>query len=346
MAADLIYVGATSAPTAGADVSTQTALTLARIDKQLRTQHSSLASAVSMTVYLRHARDFAAMNDEYRQAFTSAPPARTTVVTELLPHGALVEMSAIAAASGTTREMIHPRGWLLSPNPYSYAVRVEPYVLLSGLISRNGRNNSIVEGSVAEQTSTILQNAREILDAAGLSLADICSARVYLTDMRDFEEMNAAYGESFGDLPPVRASGGVRLTADPYDVEISFIASGAPRQRIDAGIASYPHVSSAIVSGDALFVRALLPEPDTCGQPAAETRDVLQQMDRVLAAAGFRRDEVREVLLYVANARASEDAAALCRDVIGSSAALTVIQADIGRPRVSVELAITAIRAQ
>ena len=346
MTADLIYVGATSAPHAGADVTAQTALTLARIDKQLRTQQSSLASAVSITVYLRHARDFAAMNDEYRQAFTSAPPARTTVVTELLPHGALVEMSAIAVPSGTAREVIHPPRWLLSPNPYSYAVRVDPYVVLSGLISRDGRDNAVVNGSVAEQTRTILENARVILEAAGLSLGDICSARVYLTDMRDFQTMNAVYGEYFAELPPVRASGGVRLTADAYNVEISFVASGAPRQRVEVDITSYPNVSSAIVSGNALFVRALLPEPATYGQPAAEARDVLQQLDRVLAASGFRRHDVREVLLYVANAAAGKDAVALCRDVLGSSAALTVVNADIGRPRVSVELAATAIRAQ
>jgi enamine deaminase RidA (YjgF/YER057c/UK114 family) len=169
---------------------------------------------------------------------------------------------------------------------------------------------------------------------------------VYLTDMRDFQDMNKAYGEYFGEPPPVRASGGVRLTSDAYNVEMSFVASAAPRRRIDADVAAHPNVSSAIASSNGLFVRALLPAPETYGQPAAEARDVLQQLDRVLTAAGFRRDEVREVLLYVASERAGEDAAGLCRDVIGSSAAMTVVHADIGRPGASVELAVTAIRAQ
>ena len=343
---DLMYVGATSAPHAGDDIAAQTALTLARIDEHLRSRHASLASVVSITVYLRRASDFAAMNDEYRQAFTSAPPARTTIVTELLPHGALVEMSAIAVPSSTVREIIHPPAWRLSPNPYSYAIRVEPYVMLSGLLSRNGRDNAVVKGTVHDQTRRIIENAREILEATGLSLEHICSARVYLTDMRDFQAMNAAYGEFFGEAPPVRASGGVRLTSDAYNVEIAFIASAAPRRRVDADLAAYPNVSSAIASSNALFVRALLPDRSTYGQPAAEARDVLQQLDRALAAAEFRRDELREVLLYVADARAGEDAAALCRDVIGPSAAITVVNADIGSPGVSVELAVTAIRAQ
>lgn len=343
---DLIYVGATSAPHAGAEVSAQTALTLARLDERLRSQHSSLASAVAITVYLRHAGDFAAMNDEYRQAFTAAPPARTTVVTDLLTSGALIEMSAIAVATDVTRQIFHPSGWLLSPNPYSYAVRVDPFVVLSGLIARNGRDNAPVKGDVAAQTRTILDNAREILDAAHLSLADICSARVYLTDMANFHVMNTAYGEYFGELPPVRASGGVGLTSDAYDVEISLIASTVPRQAVDANVSRHANVSSALISGNALFIRALLPDPASYGQPAAEARDVLQQLDRVLSAAEFRRDQVREVLLYVANSQAADDATALCRDVLGSGPALTVVTADIGRAGATVELVATAMRAE
>jgi hypothetical protein len=34
---------------------------------------------------------------------------------------------------------------------------------------RNGRDNSIVSGSVATQTAAVMQNARELLDAAGIS---------------------------------------------------------------------------------------------------------------------------------------------------------------------------------
>jgi enamine deaminase RidA (YjgF/YER057c/UK114 family) len=59
----LIFVPATTAADTGADVARQTTLALARIDEQLRAERSSLADAIVMTVYLRQASDFAAMND-------------------------------------------------------------------------------------------------------------------------------------------------------------------------------------------------------------------------------------------------------------------------------------------
>ena len=65
----LIFVPATAAPEAGADVGPQTTLALARIDERLRADRSSLADAAVITVYLRRAADFPAMNDAYRQAW-------------------------------------------------------------------------------------------------------------------------------------------------------------------------------------------------------------------------------------------------------------------------------------
>src|SRR5262252_3055703 len=96
----LLFVPATSAPDAGPGIAKQTALTLARLDERLRAEHSSLGDVCAVTVYLRRAADFAAMNDEYRQAFRGTPPTRTTVVTDPLAaadQGALVEMSVAAA---------------------------------------------------------------------------------------------------------------------------------------------------------------------------------------------------------------------------------------------------------
>lgn len=64
----LVSVAATAAPDAGPDVGKQTTLTPARLDERLRAERSSLADAVVMTVYIRRASDFAAMNDAYRLA--------------------------------------------------------------------------------------------------------------------------------------------------------------------------------------------------------------------------------------------------------------------------------------
>src|SRR5438046_9819943 len=92
----LIFAPATAAPDAGADVGGQTTLVLARLDERLRARRSSLADAVVLTVYLRRATDFPAMNDAYRQAWKSAPPTRTTLVLDPQTPGADCEISPVA----------------------------------------------------------------------------------------------------------------------------------------------------------------------------------------------------------------------------------------------------------
>src|SRR5258708_37077419 len=119
----LLFVPATAASDAGPSIAKQTALTLARIDERLRAEHSSLADAVGITVYLRSAADFAAMNDEYRQVWRGTPPTRTTVVTQPVTADALVEMSAVAVFAGVERRVGHPSGWSPAPKSYSLSIR-------------------------------------------------------------------------------------------------------------------------------------------------------------------------------------------------------------------------------
>ena len=155
-----IFVPATAAPDPGADVARQTAATLARLDERLRADGSSLADAVALTVYLRRASDSPAMNDVYRQAWKGAPPTRTTVVVDPQTPGAQVEISAVAVPTWSERRIVHPASWMASPNPYSYAIRTGETLFLSGLVARNGKDNSPVAGDVAMQTRAVLENAK------------------------------------------------------------------------------------------------------------------------------------------------------------------------------------------
>jgi 2-iminobutanoate/2-iminopropanoate deaminase len=57
---------------------------------------SSLDQVVKTTCFLANLDDFAAFNEVYGRAFTSMPPARSTVQVSRLPAGALVEVECIA----------------------------------------------------------------------------------------------------------------------------------------------------------------------------------------------------------------------------------------------------------
>ena len=199
-----VFVPATGAADAGPDVVRQTTMALARVDERLRAERSSLADAVVVTIYLKKPADFAAMNDAYRQAWQGTRPTRTTVVTDLLTTGALVEIAAVGVPSGSERRVVHPSSWRPSPNPYSYAIRTGDTLFLSGLVARNPKDNSVAGGDMGAQTRAVLENARAILEAAGMTHAHVVSSRVFITDTTGFQAMNEAYRSFFPANPPAR----------------------------------------------------------------------------------------------------------------------------------------------
>ena len=99
----------------------------------------------------------------------------------------------IAVPDGAERTVVHPAGWQPSPNPYSYAIRTGDTLFLSGLISRRRPRQPYVPGDVAAQTRVVLDNAGELLAAAGMTHANVVSARVFLPDGATFEQMNGEY---------------------------------------------------------------------------------------------------------------------------------------------------------
>ena len=343
--ARFIFVPATAAPDAGPEIARQTALTLARLDERLRAERSSLADAVGITVYLRRAADFPAMNDAYRQAWKEAPPTRTTVVVDPQAPGADVEMSAVAVPSGSDRRVVHPASWMASPNPYSYAIRTGDTLFLSGLIARNGKDNTVVSGPVATQTRAVLENAKALLEAAGLSFPHLVSARAFLPDLKAFPEFNAVYREVVGPDRPARATVGANLTSAAYNVEITFVASAAARQAIDADPEKSPNLSPAVRADNTLFVSGLLADgPAATGDPLVQTRDILRKLDALLAKAGFARGDVRDLLVYVTDDEAARVAAGECRTAFGAKASITPVKVGLAAAGARVEIMTLAER--
>lgn len=81
---------------AGGDISQQTTLTLENIKAILDEAGSSLDKVVKVTVFLKRKELFAEMNTVYARYFGNDPPARSTVVTDLLRDDMLVEIEAVA----------------------------------------------------------------------------------------------------------------------------------------------------------------------------------------------------------------------------------------------------------
>jgi reactive intermediate/imine deaminase len=305
-AGGLMYVSGTMAQdVSGAvvgkgDVAAQTARVIERMRDILVAAGSSLEQVAAVTVYLRSQADFAAMNDAYRGYWTKDPPTRTTVVNDLVLPDALVEMSMIAVPNGGERVVIHPGSWIKSPNPYSYAIKTGDTVFLAGLVSRNGRDNSVVQGDIAAQTKVVPDNAGELLQAAGLTHANVVSARIYLPDLAAFQTMNSVYRTYFGSAPPARATVKAALAGPQYSVEITLVASSSRKEVVDDGRPANPNLSAAIRAGDRLYVSGMLGNtPDNKADVGAQTRETLARIRRALEAGGATPADVVDALVYV-----------------------------------------------
>lgn len=329
----------------GKEIREQTKAALQGLQTVLGEAGVSLDRAVSMSVYLTRAADFAAMNEVYRTFFAASPPVRTTVVTRLMVPDALIEVSAVAAAPGVPRRAIHPEGWQPSPNPYSYIVEAADSVFLSGLIARNPRDNSFQGGDLTAQSRAVLENARVLLEAAGLGFEHVVSARVFLTDMAAREEMNRVYRSYFQKDPPARATVGVALMQPAYLVEMTVVASRQPKQVIP-GDAENPNLSAAIRAGERLYVSGMLGDtPDTRGDAGAQTREALARIGRTLASAGYGWSDVVDSLVYLKSAAQFAAMNEAYRSVLSAPfPARTTVQAGFGNPDAEIEIMMTAIK--
>ncbi len=82
-------------------ITEQTVRVLENLKAVLAAAGVDMAHVLKTTVYLKHMKDFAAMNEVYALYFAPAgvvPPARSTVEVAALPKDALVEIEVIAKA--------------------------------------------------------------------------------------------------------------------------------------------------------------------------------------------------------------------------------------------------------
>lgn len=350
-AGGLIYVsGVLARDASGAiagrgDVTAQTAAVVERCRAILAAADCSLDRVVAVMVYLKSAADFQTMNDAYRRFWPKDPPTRTTVVTDLVAPDALVEMSMIAAAPDAERTIVHPRDWMPSPNPYSYAIRSGDVLFLSGLVSRNGKDNTAVAGDVATQTRVIMDNAGALLAAAGLTYANVVSTRVFLPDIGAFQAMNGAYRPYFTAAPPARATVQTALAGSQYSVEITMLASSANREAIEIGTPN-PNLSGAIRTGNRLYLSGILGNTAAnAGDVSAQTRDTLARVGKTLDAAGFAPSDIVDGIVYLTNLADYERMNDEYRRFFGSSLpARTTVRSGLVAPGAVVEIMFTAVK--
>ena len=109
--------------------------------------------------------------------------------------------------------------------PYSQAVKANGLVFTSGQIALDPGTGNIVEGDFAAQARRVFENLKAVLGAARTDFSHVLKATVYLTDLANFQTLNAIYAEYFGDHKPARTTVGVSQLPRGSHVEIDLVAA-------------------------------------------------------------------------------------------------------------------------
>ena len=108
--------------------------------------------------------------------------------------------------------------------PYSQGVVAGGFVFTSGMLALDPQTGDVVSEDVGGQTRQALTNLQYILEAAGSSLDRAVKITVFLTDIGNFSQMNAVYGEFFPSDPPARSTVEVGPLPKGALIEIDAIA--------------------------------------------------------------------------------------------------------------------------
>ena len=122
------------------------------------------------------------------------------------------------------REIISTTGAPGAIGPYSQGVKANGMLFVSGQLPLDPATGAFPGSDIASQTRQSLTNVKHIVEAAGMTLADVVRVGVFLKDMNDFAAMNEVYAQFFQEPFPARSA--VQAARLPKDakVEIEAIA--------------------------------------------------------------------------------------------------------------------------
>ncbi|MGI9200185.1 MAG: RidA family protein [Woeseiaceae bacterium] len=98
---------------------------------------------------------------------------------------------------------------------YSRAVRTGNFIAVSGSAAIGDDGQLIGEGDAYLQTARCVEVIRQSLAEAGAEMRHVIRTRIFVTDIRLWEEVARAHEEGFGAAPPATSMLEVTRLIDP-----------------------------------------------------------------------------------------------------------------------------------
>jgi 2-iminobutanoate/2-iminopropanoate deaminase len=104
---------------------------------------------------------------------------------------------------------------------------LSPGILVGNTLYMSGQlpAGNLRDSSIGVQTRSVIERTKPILEAAGMTLADVVSIQAYLVDMADYNGFNAVYREFFTAEPaPTRTTVIVKELVQGAKLELTMTA--------------------------------------------------------------------------------------------------------------------------
>ena len=215
----------------------------------------------------------------------------------------------------------------------------------------------------AAQADQAMKNARELLEEAGSSLADVCKTRIYIGDRAYREPVYQAIGRHFGETYPCSTGLIMRGFARPeilFEIDMAAtLSKGTPHERFRKfhtdeeyrdGQQLGMRFCKAVRAGDRVYLRGqtgsdLDGEFRGYGDPGVQADQAMRNIATLLEEAGASLDDVCKISIYILH-RAHRDAVyqAVGRHLEGVHPCGTGLIVDgFASPRILVEIDVDAV---
>jgi enamine deaminase RidA (YjgF/YER057c/UK114 family) len=118
---------------------------------------------------------------------------------------------------------------------YARAVRVGPFVAVTGTTALDDEGKLVGRGDAEAQTRQSLANVKRALEKLGVRLEDVVRTRMFVTDIRQWEGIGRVHGEFFGAIRPATSMVEVSRLIDPemlVEIEADAIVAESVVEKI------------------------------------------------------------------------------------------------------------------